>query len=162
MAGAQRQGLGQPAEPLPRPGVGVVEFVFFLAAAQALQPVTNWRAITTGRQPPCVCAYALTAVNSCAHCADPLKGAAARGLGVCGVCLRSAPGSLGRVARQAIQVSVDAANATGKLPEELLRTDGLLRLVDKRPSSADEVAATLGVELSGKWASRMAVVLGSF
>ena len=100
-----------------------------------------------------------TAISSCAHCAEPLKGASSRRLGVCADCVRNAPGALGRVARQAIQVSLDAANAMGNRPEKLLSGEGLLRLLDKRPSSADEVAATLGVDLSGQWASRMVSVL---
>jgi DNA helicase-2/ATP-dependent DNA helicase PcrA len=119
---------------------------------------------TGGRSPGVVSRRATAsmsspAISSCAHCADPLKGVASRRLGVCGDCVRSAPGALGKVARQAIQLSVDAANATGNLPERLLSEDGLLRLLDKRPSSAEAVAATLGVALSGEWASRMAVVL---
>ncbi len=122
------------------------------------------RTRTRGRSPgapsrPAAASVVLPAISSCAHCAEPLKGASSRRLGVCADCVRSAPGALGRIARQAIQVSLDAANATGNRPEKLLSGEGLLRLLDKRPSSAEEVAATLGVDLSGQWASRMVTVL---
>ena len=108
---------------------------------------------------PAAARVAPHSISSCAHCAEPLKGASSRRLGVCADCVRAAPGALGRIARQAIQVSLDAANATGKVPEKPLSGEGLLRLLDKRPSTAEEVAATLGVNMSGKWANRMAAVL---
>jgi DNA helicase-2/ATP-dependent DNA helicase PcrA len=99
------------------------------------------------------------ATASCPHCAAPLKGLSPRRLGVCADCVVNAPGDLGRRARAVVQIATDAAKETGSDPEKLVTRDGLLRLLDKRPDAGDGVAATLGVQLSGRWAARTAAVL---
>jgi DNA helicase-2/ATP-dependent DNA helicase PcrA len=97
----------------------------------------------------------------CGHCATPLKGAAARRLGVCGDCALTAPGDLGRRARAVAQIATDAAHQTADDPQQLISADGLLRLLDRRPDSGGNVSATPGVRLTGKWARAVADTLKS-
>jgi DNA helicase II / ATP-dependent DNA helicase PcrA len=96
---------------------------------------------------------------SCGLCASPLKGVAAKRLGVCAGCVITAPGDLGRRARAIVQIATDAAGETGADPTNFVSPEGLLRLLDKRPDSATSVAATPGVRLAGSWANRMAEAL---
>ena len=97
--------------------------------------------------------------GSCAHCAAPLKGLAPRRLGICADCVRTAPGDLGRRAREVLDIAAAAARETGDDPEKLVSRDGLLRLLDKRPDSAGNVSATLGVRVTTQWAARIAEAL---
>ncbi len=96
---------------------------------------------------------------SCPHCAAPLKGVAARRLGVCSICVLSAPGDLGRRARLAAQIAADAASESGGDPAQMVSPDRLLRLLDRRPDSVANVSATPGVHLPEVWARKMADAL---
>jgi DNA helicase-2/ATP-dependent DNA helicase PcrA len=97
--------------------------------------------------------------GSCAHCAAPLKGLAPRRLGICADCVRSAPGDLGRRAREVLDLAAAAAQETGDDPEKLITRSGLLRLLDKRPDSASHVSATIGVQVTSEWAAKIAEAL---
>jgi DNA helicase II / ATP-dependent DNA helicase PcrA len=88
----------------------------------------------------------------CPHCARPLKGVAARRLGVCPHCVTSVPGGTGQRARALASVVHDAAQEADLSPEELVGLSARLRLLDQRPGTADGVAATAGVGLRGRWA----------
>ncbi len=97
----------------------------------------------------------------CPHCAGPLKGIAARRLGVCAHCVLSVPGQTGEMARALAGVINGAASESG-LPSDALVTDaGMLRLLDQKPASGDGVAVTPGVGLRGRWAQAVADVLNS-
>ena len=98
---------------------------------------------------------------SCAHCAAPLKGLAARHLGVCSDCVLTAPGALGKRARAVTQIAVDAARETGDDPQKVVSREGLLRLLDTRPDSGNNVSATPGVRLTGEWARTIVEALKS-
>ena len=95
----------------------------------------------------------------CPHCAGPLKGIAARRLGVCAHCVLSVPGQTGEMARALAGVVNDAANESDISSFELVTEAGMLRLLDQRPDSGDGVAATPGVGLRGPWAQAAADVL---
>jgi len=95
----------------------------------------------------------------CPHCTEPLRGLAARRLGVCAHCVTHAPGLTGRRAAAVTEV-VDQAAAALNQPAELLVTPaGLLRLLDQRPSTAEQICATPGVSLPRAWASSVADAL---
>ncbi|HVA74989.1 MAG TPA: ATP-dependent helicase [Acidimicrobiales bacterium] len=96
---------------------------------------------------------------SCTLCAAALKGPSARRLGVCADCVLTAPGDLGRRARAIKQISIDAAEQTGGDPQKVVSREGLLRLLDHRPESGDDVSATLGVRLTSQWAKAAAEAL---
>ncbi|HET6965613.1 MAG TPA: ATP-dependent helicase [Acidimicrobiales bacterium] len=96
---------------------------------------------------------------SCPHCTEPLKGMAARGLGVCASCVTRAPGQLGVRARALEKTVGEAAAARGLAVDKLVTASGFMRLLYQRPHSADGVAATSGVSLSGRWAQAAADVL---
>ncbi|MGD0808733.1 MAG: ATP-dependent helicase [Acidimicrobiales bacterium] len=95
----------------------------------------------------------------CPHCAGPLKGIAARRLGVCAHCVLSVPGQTGEMARALASVVNGAAGETGLASDDLVTDAGMLRLLAHRPESGDEVAATPGVGLRGSWAQAAAEVL---
>lgn len=96
---------------------------------------------------------------SCAHCAAPLKGISARRLGICATCALSAPGDVGRRARTINQIATYAAEGLHDEPDRLVSSEGLLRLLDSRPESADKVSAVPGVRLTGIWATQVADAL---
>jgi len=100
-----------------------------------------------------------TSGATCPHCAGSLKGISARRLGVCADCVLRAPGELGRRARALATVVAGASSATGRSEAELVSPSALVRLLDLRPTTESEVAATTGVRLSGKWAKAVADVL---
>lgn len=92
----------------------------------------------------------------CPHCAEPLKGAATRRLGVCPSCVTRAPGPLGQRARALNALAGEAARATGVPKIRVLSSSGLVRLLHQQPTSPEEVAATPGVDLPAEWARRAA------
>jgi len=112
-----------------------------------------------GQAAPSPWAALATGGASCPHCAAPLKGVAARRLGVCSSCVLSAPGDLGRRARIVAQIAADAASETGGDPAKIVSPEGLLRLLDKRPDSVANVMAIPGVRLPVEWAKKMADAL---
>jgi hypothetical protein len=71
----------------------------------------------------------------------------------------SVPGALGDRARALAVVVDDAARAGGVTGDQLVGPSALLRLLDQRPGTADCVAATTGVRLSGEWAQAAADIL---
>ena len=95
----------------------------------------------------------------CAQCAQPLKGIAARRLGVCAHCLTFAPGAIGERARALARVIDEAALEAGLDSNESVSPTAILRLLDQRPVSAEAVAATTGVGLRGHWADAAAEIL---
>jgi DNA helicase-2/ATP-dependent DNA helicase PcrA len=95
----------------------------------------------------------------CPHCAAPLKGIAARRLGVCADCVTAAPGDVGERARALVTVAKQAADDSGSDSDRLLGPGALMRLLDQRPLTADGVAATSGVGLRGEWAQKAADAL---
>jgi hypothetical protein len=84
---------------------------------------------------------------------------AARRLGICADCVRTAPGDLGRRARAVLDLAAAAAQETEDDPENLITRNGLLRLLDKRPDSANDVSATIGVQMTTEWAAKIAEAL---
>jgi DNA helicase-2/ATP-dependent DNA helicase PcrA len=96
---------------------------------------------------------------ACPHCAGPLKGIAARRLGVCAHCVLSVPGQTGEMARALAGVVNGAASEGGPPSDELVTAAGMLRLLDQRPDSGAAVAATPGVGLRGRWAQAAADIL---
>ena len=103
----------------------------------------------------------LSSGADCPHCASPLKGPAARHLGVCANCVLSVPGATGERARALDAVIKDAARGSGTTTDDLVSAAGRLRLLDQRPVTADEVAAVVGVRLSSPWAEAAAEVLNN-
>jgi DNA helicase-2/ATP-dependent DNA helicase PcrA len=101
-----------------------------------------------------------SAVVDCPHCAGPLRGIAARRLGVCSHCVMSVPGETGERARALAAVIEDAAQALGRTKEQLVGPSAVMRLLDQRPATAEDVIATTGVGLRGAWAQAAAAVLG--
>jgi hypothetical protein len=97
--------------------------------------------------------------TGCPHCAAPLKGLAARRLGVCAGCVVSAPGAVGQRARALVALIRDAARDSGQPAEGLVSPNAMLRLLDRRPSTARAVAETTGVGLRGRWAQAAAEIL---
>ena len=95
----------------------------------------------------------------CPHCAAPLKGIAARRLGVCANCVTSAPGGTGQRARALVKVVEGAALRLGTSPDRLLTSAALLRLLDQRPNTAAGIAATTGVNDADTWAQAAAEAL---
>jgi len=95
----------------------------------------------------------------CPHCTEPLKGIAARRLGVCAHCVTHAPGAVGERARALASVIDRAAAALGVSSDSLVSPTGLLRLLDQSPGTPAEVAATAGVDLPKEWARSVAEVL---
>ncbi len=95
----------------------------------------------------------------CPHCAAPLKGIAARHLGVCANCATSVPGPTGERARALDAVIKQAALESGTPHEELVTPAGRLRLLDQRPVTSASVADVMGVKLSPNWAQAVAEVL---
>jgi DNA helicase II / ATP-dependent DNA helicase PcrA len=95
----------------------------------------------------------------CPHCTEPLKGIAARRLGVCAHCVTQAPGAVGERARALASVIDQAAAALGVPSDSLVSPTGLLRLLDQSPGTPAEVVATAGVSLPKEWARSVAEVL---
>ncbi|HUC16008.1 MAG TPA: ATP-dependent helicase [Acidimicrobiales bacterium] len=112
----------------------------------------------TARKPPNTQLISASATQ-CPHCAGPLKGIAARHLGICGHCVLSVPGQTGEMARAIAGVVNGAASESGLPSDELVTAAGMLRLLDQKPGSGDGVAATPGVALRGRWAQAAADVL---
>jgi hypothetical protein len=63
------------------------------------------------------------------------------------------------MARALAGVVNDAASESSVPSFELVTDAGMLRLLDQRPDSGDEVAAIPGVGLRGRWAQAAADVL---
>jgi DNA helicase-2/ATP-dependent DNA helicase PcrA len=125
-----------------------------------LSPVPARVRRANGRSPrPATAVRTSHAGPSCPHCADDLKGSVARRLGVCANCAPSAPGDIGRRARALGLVIAQAAQATGVSESRLVDRTALLRLLDRRPSTAEGVSATAGVYLAGGWADAAAAAL---
>lgn len=90
--------------------------------------------------------------QECPHCSDPLKGVAARHLGVCGNCVLSVPGPTGQRARALDAVLCDAERRLGIPKERLVSPAAFLRLLDQRPQTEEGIAAIAGVGHAGEWA----------
>jgi hypothetical protein len=58
-----------------------------------------------------------------------------------------------------LDVAEAAAQETGDDPNNLITRNGLLRLLDKRPDSASDVSATIGVHVTSDWAAKIAEAL---
>jgi hypothetical protein len=58
-----------------------------------------------------------------------------------------------------LDLAAAAAQETGDDPEKLITRNGLLRLLDKRPDSASNVSATIGVQVTTEWAAKIAEAL---
>ncbi len=132
---------------------------FFPSERGDPQKMSSRRPVRPRGRPGATRADASSHGTSCGHCAAPLKLGAARRLGVCADCALGAPGDLGRRARAIGQIAFDAARTTGDDPRPLVSPDGMLRLLDRRPGSSEDVAATPGVRLNGKWARAVVEVL---
>ncbi|HMK97789.1 MAG TPA: hypothetical protein VK425_09610, partial [Acidimicrobiales bacterium] len=97
--------------------------------------------------------------HECPHCAGPLKGIAARRLGVCAECVTSVPGETGEKARALVRLVADAAKEARMEPHEMVTAMGILRLLDEHPHSGRGVGVTIGVRLNDQWAERAAEIL---
>ena len=97
--------------------------------------------------------------GECPHCAAPLKGIAARRLEVCPDCVMSVPGATGERARALAEIIGEAARNKGVGADVLVSPPAVLRLLDRRPGTAEDVAATAGVGLRGGWAQAAAEIL---
>jgi hypothetical protein len=97
--------------------------------------------------------------TSCPHCAGALKGLHARRLGICANCITASPGRIGARARALAEVINEAAKATGQTTDHLAGPVAIIRLLDQRPTTAEAVAATTGVRLTGPWALAAAEAL---
>ncbi len=96
----------------------------------------------------------------CPHCTETLKGIAARRLGVCAHCVTRVPGATGDRARALAAVIEQAAAGLGVEADDLVSPAGLLRLLDQRPGTVGEIAATLGVHRAEQWGPGAAEILG--
>jgi DNA helicase-2/ATP-dependent DNA helicase PcrA len=97
----------------------------------------------------------------CPHCTEPLKGIAARNLGVCADCVTSIPGPTGDRARALDAVISKAASACSRPSDQLVASAARLRLLDQRPETITTVGEVVGVRLSPEWAEAVAGVLRS-
>jgi DNA helicase II / ATP-dependent DNA helicase PcrA len=129
-----------------------------LLATSALRPKGSQQSKRRAR-PRSTSAEGSRTGPSCPHCADALKGLAARRLGVCANCAPCAPGDIGRRARALGVVIARAAQASGVSENQLVGRTAVLRLLDRRPITAEEVTATVGVNLRGAWAAAAAAAL---
>ena len=111
------------------------------------------------RQRPSLVPAGPTPTLSCPLCTEPLKGIAARHVGLCAHCVLSAPGEVGKLAREIRDVVDDAANELGVSVDKLVSPNAMLRLLDQRPATAGGVATTTGVGLRGPWAEAAAKIL---
>jgi len=116
------------------------------------------RAQAVGRKASAVGATVFSGAE-CPHCTAPLKGIAARRLGVCAHCVMSIPGKTGQRARALASVVNAAARNSGLATDQLVGPNAMLRLLDQCPGTADGVSATSGVRLCGQWAEAAAEVL---
>ena len=134
-------------------------FIELFPERGALQKMPSRRSIRVRGRQGAPRAEGSSRDTTCGHCAAPLKSGAARRLGVCADCALAAPGDLGRRARAIGQVARDAAETTKDRPQQLVSPGGMLRLLDRRPSSGEDVSATPGVRLTGEWARAVAEAL---
>ncbi|MDQ6947932.1 MAG: ATP-dependent helicase [Actinomycetota bacterium] len=95
----------------------------------------------------------------CSHCGDPLKGISARRLGVCARCVTASPEGTGERARALTDLINRSAAALGVASDDLVSPAGLLRLLDYRPATAEEILTTPGVKLPNDWARQAGEVL---